>query len=81
MSNVRHHRVTLVSIALPINAAIDRLAELEGKAVAVEGLLDFEFEDISLWHWPKVALPNQSQARRADVQRAAAPLGRRSCTR
>jgi hypothetical protein len=42
-----------VSALLSINSAIDRLDELRGKPVEVEGLLRFEFEDVSLWHWPK----------------------------
>lgn len=42
-----------MSTALSINAAIDRLSELNGQPVEVEGLLHFEFEDTSLWHWPK----------------------------
>ena len=39
--------------ALQVNQAIDRIAELAGSPVAIDGLLSFEFENMSLEHLPK----------------------------
>ncbi len=38
---------------LSVNEAIENLASLSGRDVAITGLLTFEFENISLDHWPK----------------------------
>lgn len=38
---------------LSVNQLIDRLSELDGQAVEVTGLLTFEFENVSIGHFPK----------------------------
>ena len=38
---------------LSVNEAIENLAELAGKDISVSGLFSFEFENVSLNHWPK----------------------------
>lgn len=38
---------------LSVNELVDRISELHGTPVEVIGLLSFEFEDQSLWHFPK----------------------------
>lgn len=38
---------------ITVNNAIDNLETLNGKYLYIEGLLIFEFENISINHWPK----------------------------
>lgn len=38
---------------LSVNEALDRAVQLDGSCVVIEGILNFEFENISLDHWPK----------------------------
>lgn len=39
---------------LTVNEALERLASLAGKTVAVRGILHYEFEEIAIWHYPKI---------------------------
>ena len=39
--------------SLSVNEALDQLDQLDGEAVAVHGILCFEFEHIAVWHYPK----------------------------
>ncbi len=39
--------------ALSVNEAIHQLAARAGDPVCVVGILSFDFEDVSLWHFPK----------------------------
>jgi hypothetical protein len=38
---------------ISVNEAIDRLDEIEGQPVEIYGILCFDFEDYTLWHFPK----------------------------
>jgi hypothetical protein len=38
---------------LSVNKAIARAHDLDGACVAIEGILSFETEDVSINHWPK----------------------------
>ena len=38
---------------LTVNEALARLSELGGSCILLEGVLTYEFEDISISHWPK----------------------------
>ena len=46
--------------ALAVNELVDRIADLHGKPVAVVGLLTFEFENISVDHYPKAERRNDT---------------------
>lgn len=39
--------------ALSVNEAISQLNQRAGTTVCVVGILSFDFEDVSLWHFPK----------------------------
>ena len=39
--------------SLSVNEALDQLTRLNGEAVAVHGILRYEFEHIAIWHYPK----------------------------
>ncbi|MDQ1064257.1 hypothetical protein [Stenotrophomonas sp. SORGH_AS_0282] len=51
---------------LSVNEALDQLDLLNGKPVAIRGILRFEFEHIAIWHYPKAE------------RRDAAPFGKAS---
>ncbi len=38
---------------LSVHEALDRLHELDGHPVAVQGVLHFEFEHVAIWHDPE----------------------------
>ena len=42
-----------MSDPLSVNSAVDGLDALAGEDVLVTGVLQFEFEDVSINHWPK----------------------------
>jgi hypothetical protein len=46
---------------MSVNAALDGLPALEGQDVTIEGILHFEFEHVSLDHFPK-----SERAKRSD---------------
>jgi hypothetical protein len=37
---------------LSVNQALERVAELEGQDISVQGILSFEFEDVCISHFP-----------------------------
>ena len=47
---------------LSVNEAIEDLAALVGKDVSVSGLFTFEFENVSLEHWPKAERRDEYQS-------------------
>lgn len=55
-----------MSGSLSVNEALDQLVLLNGKPVAIRGILRFDFEHIAIWHYPKAE------------RRDAAPFGKAS---
>ena len=40
--------------SLSVNEALDQLSLLNGRPVAVRGILHFDFEHVAIWHYPKI---------------------------
>jgi hypothetical protein len=49
-----------MSAALSVNHAIDQLPTLDGEHVCVEAVLEFDFECVCLWHFPKAERRDKS---------------------
>jgi hypothetical protein len=47
-----------MSITLSVNEAIQQLGEVKEMQISIQGLLQFEFEETVLWHFPKAERVN-----------------------